>query len=138
VYIEQKPIEDLCEIILKLLKKHIPKEVKRKTNEIYQEENNTSEESSTYFKNIRLTKDFPINKEKGFYMYKMENLIIISESKAICNEVLMNSNNTTSTQDTLNFYLNELPRKVSERSISTKSKYTKSIYKNKIIETFLK
>jgi hypothetical protein len=107
-------------------------------NEIYQEENNTSEESSTYFKNIRLTKDFPINKEKGFYMYKMENLIIISESKAICNEVLMNSNNTTSTQDTLNFYLNELPRKVSERSISTKSKYTKSIYKNKIIETFLK
>lgn len=39
VYIEQKPIEELSDVILKLLKKHIPKEVKKKTNEIYQEEN---------------------------------------------------------------------------------------------------
>ena len=39
VYIEQKPIEELCEIISKLLKKHIPKEGKKKTSEIYQEEN---------------------------------------------------------------------------------------------------
>lgn len=39
VYIEQKPIEELSEIILKLLKKHAPKETKKKTTEIYQEEN---------------------------------------------------------------------------------------------------
>ncbi|CAH0995407.1 hypothetical protein EMA8858_01528 [Emticicia aquatica] len=39
VYIEQKPIEELCEVILKLLKKHVSKENKKKTNEIYQEEN---------------------------------------------------------------------------------------------------
>ncbi len=39
VYIEQKPIEELSEVILKLLKKHSPKEGKKKTTDIYQEEN---------------------------------------------------------------------------------------------------
>jgi SNF2 family DNA or RNA helicase len=38
VYIEQKPIEELCQNILKLLKKHIPKGTK-KSNEIFQNEN---------------------------------------------------------------------------------------------------
>jgi hypothetical protein len=39
VYIEQKPIEELCDSILKLLKKYVPKGTKKKNNEIFQDEN---------------------------------------------------------------------------------------------------
>ena len=39
VYIEQKPIEELSDTIMKLLRKYVPKEVKKKNNEIFQDEN---------------------------------------------------------------------------------------------------
>ncbi len=107
-------------------------------NEVAENEANDSEESSTYFKNIRLTKDFPVNIEEGFYIYKMEDFIIVSSSKSICNEVLMSSKKSDSSANSISFYLDELPKKVSERFISENSNYSKSIYKDKIIETIVK
>ena len=106
-------------------------------NEITQDENNTMEESSTFFKNIQLTKNFPKVLEDGFYIYKMDDFIIISASKAICNDFLMSNKQNDSSTDSTNIYLKQLPKKVSERYISKNRNYSKTIYKNKIIETFL-
>jgi hypothetical protein len=102
-------------------------------NEIQQEDG--GDESSTFFKNIQLTKNFPESKEDGFYIYKMDNFIILSSSKSICNDFLMSSKGIEN--DTSSFYLKSLPSKVSERLISSGKKYSKTIYKNKVIETFL-
>jgi hypothetical protein len=104
-------------------------------NEIQQEESDGGSESSTFFKNIQLTNDFPVNKEDGFYIYKMDNFIILSSSKSICNDFLMSSKNIEN--DTSVFYIKSLPRKVSERLISSGNNYSKTIYKNKVIETVL-
>lgn len=106
-------------------------------NEINKDENEDIEESSTYFKNIRLTNNFPEDLEKGFYIYKMDDFIILSSSKSICNEILMASKKTETTNDSTSFFLKALPRKVSERFISKDHNYSKSIYKNKIIETIV-
>ena len=106
-------------------------------DEVARGDDETLEESSTYFKNIRLTKDFPLDIEKGFYIYKMDDYIVISTSKSVCNEILMAIKNTDASLDTFNFYLKSLPKKVSERLISRDKNYSKTIYKNKIIETFI-
>ena len=105
-------------------------------NEISQDENSTDEQTSTFFKNIQLTKTFPKDLEEGFYIYKMDEFIVLSTSKSICNQFLMSNKKNQSTTDTTSIYLKELPKKVSERCISKKSNYSKTIYKNKIVETF--
>ena len=105
-------------------------------NEISQDENSTDEQTSTFFKNIQLTKTFPKDLEEGFYIYKMDEFIVLSTSKSICNQFLMSNKRNQSTTDSTSIYLKELPKKVSERCISKKTNYSKTIYKNKIVETF--
>ena len=105
-------------------------------NEISQDENSTDEQKSTFFKNIQLTKTFPKDLEEGFYIYKMDEFIVLSTSKSISNQFLMSNKKNQSTTDSTSIYLKELPKKVSERCISKKRNYSKTIYKNKIVETF--
>ena len=66
----------------------------------------------------------------------MDEFIVLSTSKSICNQFLMSNKRNQSTTDSTSIYLKELPKKVSERCISKKSNYSKTIYKNKIVETF--
>lgn len=106
-------------------------------NEINKDENEDVQESSTYFKNIRLTNHFPEDLEKGFYIYKMDDFIVISSSKSICNDILMSTKKNETANDSISLFLKELPRKVSERFISKEHNFSKSIYKNKIIETII-
>ncbi len=93
-----------------------------------------------FFKGIRLTKDFPSNPQNGFYVYILNDFVVIAEESQICEEVItqIKLGQTLATdQLTLHRIFNQLPSRVSERYIALDEQYTKSVYRSKIFETRL-
>lgn len=92
------------------------------------------------FKNIKLTSNFPKNERKGFYVYNLNDHVIISENQAICEEIIKENKlgNTLATNPALlNELFHGLPTLVTERVINNDEKFSRTIYKSKILETRL-
>jgi len=109
-------------------------------NEFNDDSERNSLESEGQYKKIRLTKKMPKESEKGFFIFKFEGYTIIANSKEICQKIKneYKQNDSIQNKNKRDFFLNDLPNKVSERFISDSILYTKSVYKNKLFETKVK
>lgn len=93
-----------------------------------------------FFINVQLLSDFPSSPEIGFYMYSLNDFVIISQNQSICEEIVTQNKlgNTLATNpQRLSELYSGLPSMVSERYISTEEKFSRSVYKTKILETRL-
>lgn len=100
----------------------------------------TENEEHALFKGIKLCADFPINNGSGFYLYSLNDYVIICEDQSICEDIITQNKlgNTLATdEDEMLGLFSGLPSIVSERVVNTTSKFSKAIYKNKILETRL-
>lgn len=95
-------------------------------------------EKEAYFGNLKLMKNFP--QQQGFYLKIMEGFVVMSSSKIACEQVVadykLGNTLAMKKENLIKFYQN-LPRKVSERFISENSTYTRTKYKEKLLETYL-
>ncbi len=97
-------------------------------------------EEHGFFRNIRLTHEFPAETSDGFYIYLLNDFVIISESDELCEEIITENKlgNTLATdQLALGRIFYNLPSHVSERVITENEQYTKTVYHSKIFETRL-
>lgn len=100
----------------------------------------TENDSHDHFTGISLTKDFPKSKQNGFHIYTMNGFVVISESQTICEDVVAENKleKTLATdEETSNALFSYLPKRVSERNVNRNQKYSKTIYKSRILETHL-
>lgn len=91
-----------------------------------------------FFSGVKLTDDFPSDPSNGFYIYNLNDFVVISESQEICEEIVTQNKlgNTLATDNVaLAKLYSELPSRVSERKVSQSEKFSRSIYKTKILET---
>jgi hypothetical protein len=97
-------------------------------------------EEHGFFRNIRLTHDFPEKPSEGFHIYLLNDFVIISEASEVCEEIITENKlgNTLATdQLALGRIFYNLPSHVSERVINENEQYTKTVYHSKIFETRL-
>lgn len=95
-------------------------------------------EEHAHFKNVRLTEDFPESTTEGFYIYSLNDFVIISVDRSTCEDIVTQNKlgNTLATDHAaLHELFSELPSRVSERVINPKEKFSRSVYKTKILET---
>ncbi len=92
------------------------------------------------FRNIRLTKQFPGDIGKGFYIGKVGDKILVSEKKEVLERVIadyqLGNTLALDARKTAEVYGN-MPKKVSERLALSQDFYTLSSYKNLLIRTGL-
>ncbi len=117
------------------------KEGQEPLNVLYDFKNEQTEnDSHDHFTGITLTKDFPKSKQKGFHIYAMNGFVVISESQSICEDVVADNKleKTLATDsETSNALFSYLPKRVSERKVNRNEKFSKTIYKSRILETHL-
>lgn len=92
------------------------------------------------FKQIRLAKNFPSDLNAGFYMMKLADKVVISESKEACQQIVADHTlgKTVALTELMRLKIfQKLPRKVSERYVSGKTAFAQSSYKNMLIKTVL-
>ncbi len=97
-------------------------------------------ETHAFFENIQLTDDFPSRNSNGFFVYSLNDYVVISEDQFACEEIIAQNKlgNTLATNPpALSFLYDGLPARVSERIVNSKQKSSTSIYKSKILETLL-
>lgn len=100
----------------------------------------TENDSHDHFTGIALTKTFPKNKKNGFHVYSLNGFVVIAENQSICENVVADNKleKTLATDEkTSNALFSNLPKRVSERNVNRNQKYTKTIYKTRILETHL-
>lgn len=110
-------------------------------NDLIQDQNESDKEEEGEFKNIQLTKNFPSNKQNGFFIKLMDDFVVFSESQNACEQVVADyrlGNTLALKKDRLKYFYSDLPQKVSERFIEKEIKYSKTKFKNKLFETHLK
>jgi hypothetical protein len=91
-----------------------------------------------HFTDIKLTEDFPANTSSGFYIYSLNDFVVMSEDQSTCEDIVTQNKlgNTLATDHAaLSELYSELPSRVSERVINQKEKFSRTIYKTKILET---
>jgi hypothetical protein len=96
-------------------------------------------EDHAYFENLNLLKGI-FKKNIGFHVYLMNNYVVISQDENKCIEIVSQSKlgNTLNTdQSSLSNIFDELPALVSQRIVNTKEKYSKTVYKNRLLETHI-
>lgn len=90
----------------------------------------------TYFSN-QLTTDFPAKGKKYFAKY-LDDLVVFSEDEQTCDALIadfkLGSTIALNPNAQLRIYGN-LPKSVSERSISGDKRFTKAVYRGKILQT---
>lgn len=94
---------------------------------------NENDENSSY-ENIKLTDSFPTKKANTFHVKMMDDYVVISESKDICDEVVAQyriGNTLSLNQNKLSEIYANSPQKISERIITNDKKITKTIRKNR-------
>lgn len=100
----------------------------------------TENDTHDHFTGIALTKSFPKNKSNGFHVYAMNGFVVISENQSICENVVADNKlaKTLATDEETSYAVfSSLPKRVSERKVSRNQKYSKTVYKSRILETHL-
>lgn len=109
-------------------------------NEMVSKSKASSSEIEYHFQNISLTKTFPENISRGFYLKMMDDYMVVSTSLNVCEQVIADyklGNTLAMKKDKLTSF-HQLPKKVSERMVGENAVFTKSIYNGKLFETRLK
>ena len=92
-----------------------------------------------YFENLELLKGI-FKRNEGIHVYLMNNYVVISQDESNCTEIVTQSKlgNTLNTdQNALSNIYDELPALVSQRIVNSKNKYSKTVYKNRLLETHI-
>jgi hypothetical protein len=100
----------------------------------------SEDEIGNHFKGIQLTKDFPSVSSKGFYGMYLGDKVVFSESKESCEKMVADYQlgNTLALKSGMKEQLYaRLPQWVHERHFSSKSSYSKSVYNNLLVQTFI-
>jgi hypothetical protein len=95
-------------------------------------------EEHAHFKNVKLTADFPKDPAAGFYIYSLNDFVVISEDQSICEDIITQNklgNTLVTDYEAVTNLFSELPSRVSERIINKTEKYSRTVYKTKILET---
>lgn len=91
-----------------------------------------------HFSGVKLTESFPKNEKTGFYIYTLNDFVVISESQAICEEIIKENklgNTLATNNELLSTIYSRLPKLVSERVINSEEKYSRTVFLSKILET---
>lgn len=97
-------------------------------------------EDHAQFSSVQLTQDFPKNNRSGFYIYNLNDYVVISENQAICEEIVKDNklgNTLATNNELLSDLFKGLPKLVSERVINSQEKFSRTVYKSKVLETRL-
>jgi hypothetical protein len=101
----------------------------------------TENEEHAFFKNTLLCSDFKESAENGFYLYMLNDYVIICEDIEICEDIVTQNKigRTLATDsDAIYAIYGGLPSLVSERYVeSMANKFSRTIYKSKILESRL-
>ncbi len=96
-------------------------------------------EDHGYFENLNLLKGI-FKKDNGLHVYLMNNYVVISHDENKCVEIVTQNKlgNTLNTDhNALSNIYAELPALVSQRIVNAKEKYSKTVYKNRLLETHI-
>jgi hypothetical protein len=96
-------------------------------------------EDHVYYENLDLLQGI-FNSNEGLHIYVMNNYVIISNDENNCLELITQNKlgNTLSTDPKgLSYIFDELPALVSQRIVSSKDKYSKTVYKSRLFETHI-
>ncbi|MEY4604435.1 MAG: hypothetical protein RIT43_1727 [Bacteroidota bacterium] len=97
-----------------------------------------SGEEHASFKGVRLTDQFPSSENSYFHVFVEGDYCILSEEEWVGSDIvgqLKLENTLSSEQFSLDEIYEDLPARVSERYIDGDTRYTKSVYKSKLLET---
>ena len=92
------------------------------------------------FSAIRLTENFPKKGSNSFYIYALNDFVVISENQGICEEIVTQNklgNTLASVPSALKNTYSGLPRLVSERKVNQLEKFSKTGYNQTLLETHL-
>jgi hypothetical protein len=98
----------------------------------------TASKKDGFYKNIQLTEQFPVDRSLGFYIKTMDNFVVMSSSKSVCEQVVADyrlGNTLAVRQEKIELFFASLPKNVSERSISPESTFSRTVYQDKLLET---
>ncbi|MES2587503.1 MAG: hypothetical protein V4622_00905 [Bacteroidota bacterium] len=101
---------------------------------------NREENLSSKFTGIQLTKNFPQNISKGFYIGKVADKVILSEKKEVLEKIIADyqlGNTLALNPDKARSIFYKMPKKVSERNTILGKTFSVSSYKNLLIKTQL-
>jgi hypothetical protein len=91
-----------------------------------------------YFNDAKMTSEFPFSGKEGFYLYSMNDYVVISEDQSVCEDIVAQNklgNTLSSDQAEMQLIFGALPSKVSERVVSSNAKFSRAVYRTKILET---
>jgi hypothetical protein len=106
-------------------------------NILISNESNPSELTNK-FENIQLTKSFPSDLNKGFYIGKLSDKVILSENKEILEKISADyqlGNTLVLNKEKSDKIFTKMPKKVSERNENMGKTYSLTSYKNLLIRT---
>jgi hypothetical protein len=92
------------------------------------------------FKGVKLTAAFPKSTSMGFHAYLMGDFVVLADDQAVCEEIVAAFKmGSTLQRDSERFRLifGDLPRKVSERNYGATVHFSKSIYRDRILQTIV-
>ena len=95
-------------------------------------------EEHASFKGIKLTNEFPSTENTFFHVFIEGDYCILSEEEWVGSDIvgqLKLENTLSSEQFSLDEIYADLPARVSERFIDGDTRYTKTVYKSKLLET---
>ncbi|MFN5634459.1 MAG: hypothetical protein ACK49D_07280 [Flavobacteriia bacterium] len=97
-------------------------------------------EEHAQFTGIKLTAAFPKSTSMGFHAYLMGDFVVLADDQAVCEEIVAAYKmGSTLQRDSERFRLifGDLPRKVSERNFGATLHFSKSIYRDRILQTIV-
>lgn len=99
-----------------------------------------TDESHGYFKGIELTSEFPSSLQNGFHLFIEGDYVILTEEEWVGSDIVgqLKLENTLSSEDhAMEEIFNDLPAQVSERYSDGDTRYSKTVYKFKLLETHI-
>jgi hypothetical protein len=92
------------------------------------------------FTGIKLTAGFPKSTALGFHAYLMGDFVVLADDQAVCEEIVAAYKMGSTLQrdsDRFRLIFGDLPRKVSERNYGATIHFSKSIYRDRILQTIV-
>jgi hypothetical protein len=90
------------------------------------------------FTGIKLTSAFPKSTSTGFHAYLMGDFVVLADDQSVCEEIVaaFKMGNTLQREsERYRVIFGDLPRKVSERNYDATGHYSRSIYRDRILQT---
>lgn len=95
-------------------------------------------EAHADFSGIQLMQGFPKTSSNTFYMYSLDDFVVMSEDKTVCEDIVAQhklGNSLATNKNRLAYFYAGLPKSVSERVVTQHEVYSRSIYGDKVMKT---